>query len=114
MLSPYVRTLAAQSFTAFTTLSLPYQGVPIRVWLAPWERRGEVSLFAELPTGVGFEPHMHPYEEQFLILEGEGVFLLGHQWWYRPGAVFIVPPGYAHEFVEVASRTVFAKHTPNI
>jgi mannose-6-phosphate isomerase-like protein (cupin superfamily) len=112
---PYVRTLAARADVASFTLLAPlYEGVPIRVWLAPWVRRGQVDLFAELPEGVGFKPHTHPYEEQFLILEGEGEFLLGVRRRYGPGSLFVVPPGYPHEFAFVASRTVFAKHSPNV
>ena len=50
--------------------------------------------------GQGPALHRHPYEEVFVVLEGEATFTLGgEQRVVRGGEVAVAPAGVAHGFV---------------
>jgi len=57
-----------------------------------------------MPPGGGPALHRHPYEEVFLILEGEATFTLGDQTRVaRAGEFLIAPPGVPHAFKNTGS-----------
>ena len=60
-----------------------------------------VSFFlTEGPPGSGPAPHHHPYEEIFVIEEGESTFTVdGEQIVAGAGQIVIVPAGAVHSFV---------------
>ena len=57
-----------------------------------------------MAPGRGPELHRHPYEEVFLILEGEATFTLGDETRVaRAGEFLIAPPGVPHAFKNTGS-----------
>ena len=57
-----------------------------------------------MAPGGGPELHRHPYEEVFLILEGEATFTLGDETRIaRAGEFLIAPPGVPHAFKNTGS-----------
>ena len=57
-----------------------------------------------MAPGSGPELHRHPYEEVFLILEGEATFTLGDETRVaRAGDFLIAPPGVPHAFKNTGS-----------
>ena len=60
-----------------------------------------VSVIAvDAAPGQGPRVHRHPYEEVFVVLEGEATFTLGEEERIvRAGDVVVAPPGVAHRFV---------------
>jgi len=65
---------------------------------------GICVIFVDAPPGHGPKLHRHPYEEVFIILEGEPRFTVGSQTLdARAGQVIIVRPGVAHKFVNAGS-----------
>ena len=71
---------------------------------------------AGMAPGAGPELHRHPYEEVFLILEGEATFTLGDETRVaRAGDFLIAPPGVPHAFKNTGSgplRTVDVHASP--
>ena len=69
-----------------------------------------------MAPGSGPELHRHPYEEVFLILEGEATFTLGDETRVaRAGDFLIAPPGVPHAFKNTGSgplRTVDVHASP--
>jgi mannose-6-phosphate isomerase-like protein (cupin superfamily) len=69
-----------------------------------------------MAPGAGPELHRHPYEEVFLILEGEATFTLGDETRVaRAGDFLIAPPGVPHAFKNTGSvplRTVDVHASP--
>jgi mannose-6-phosphate isomerase-like protein (cupin superfamily) len=61
---------------------------------------GLCILFVDAPPGAGPRLHRHPYEEVFIVQEGEGLFVAGEEE-RRAGAgdVVVVPADTAHRFV---------------
>ncbi len=59
-----------------------------------------VSFFLNhQPPGRGPGLHRHPYEETFVIQEGEATFSVdGEEIAGRGGQIVVVPPGAAHKF----------------
>jgi quercetin dioxygenase-like cupin family protein len=52
-----------------------------------------------MAPGAGPGLHRHPYEETFLVLEGEATFTLGEETIVaRAGDFLIAPPGVPHAF----------------
>lgn len=50
--------------------------------------------------GTGPKLHRHPYEETFLVQEGDVLFTLGEDTIEAgPGDIVVVPPGMPHKFV---------------
>ena len=61
---------------------------------------GVTCLIVDAPPGRGPELHKHPYEEIFIVQEGEGTFVVGEEELVvRAGEVAIVPPDTPHKFV---------------
>ena len=65
----------------------------------------QVSIIAvDAAPGAGPRLHRHPYEEVFVILEGEATFTLGDtEQVARAGTVAVAPAGVAHRFVNTGS-----------
>jgi mannose-6-phosphate isomerase-like protein (cupin superfamily) len=60
---------------------------------------GVCVIFVNAPPGGGPSLHKHPYEELFIVLEGEATFVAGDkELRARAGDVVIVPPDTAHAF----------------
>ena len=61
---------------------------------------GVCLTFVDAPPGHGPSLHRHPYEEVFVVQEGEATFTAdGEERVVRAGEVVIVPAGVAHGFV---------------
>jgi mannose-6-phosphate isomerase-like protein (cupin superfamily) len=61
---------------------------------------GVCLIFVDAPPGHGPSLHRHPYEEIFVIQEGEATITAdGEERVVRAGEVVIVPAGVAHGFV---------------
>jgi quercetin dioxygenase-like cupin family protein len=60
-----------------------------------------VSFFVvNFPPGGGPQLHEHPYEEVFLVQEGEAVYTVADATMHaRGGQIVIVPPGTPHKFI---------------
>jgi mannose-6-phosphate isomerase-like protein (cupin superfamily) len=57
-------------------------------------------ILVEAPPGKGPALHRHPYEEVFVIHEGEGTFMAGDEESHvAAGAVVVVPARTPHRFV---------------
>jgi mannose-6-phosphate isomerase-like protein (cupin superfamily) len=61
-------------------------------------------IFVDMEPGDGPRLHRHPYEEIFIVLEGQARFTIGSNTVEaRPGQVLIVQPGVPHKFVNSGS-----------
>ena len=61
---------------------------------------GICVIVVEAAPGDGPALHRHPYEEVFVVQEGEATFTLGdEQRVVRGGEVVVAPPGVPHRFV---------------
>ena len=60
-----------------------------------------VSFFVvNFPPGGGPQLHEHPYEEVFLVQEGEAMYTVADATIQaRGGQIVIVPPGTPHKFI---------------
>ena len=57
-------------------------------------------IFVDLPPGGGPKLHRHPYEEVFIVLEGQAKFSVGSATVdARAGQVLVVQPGVPHKFI---------------
>jgi mannose-6-phosphate isomerase-like protein (cupin superfamily) len=66
---------------------------------------GASIIFVDAPPGRGPRLHKHPYEEIFIILEGEAEFVAGdRRLTARAGEVVIVPPETPHSFTSSGSE----------
>jgi mannose-6-phosphate isomerase-like protein (cupin superfamily) len=65
---------------------------------------GVSMFFVQAPPGRGPRLHKHPYEEIFIVLEGEAVFVAGDRE-LRAGAgdIVVVPPETPHAFTSSGS-----------
>ena len=64
---------------------------------------GVCIIFVDAPPGRGPSLHKHPYEEIFIVLEGEATFLSeGDEVEVRAGDVVIVPAETPHAFTSSA------------
>jgi mannose-6-phosphate isomerase-like protein (cupin superfamily) len=60
---------------------------------------GVCVIFVDALPGRGPRLHKHPYEEVFIVLEGEVTFVAGgEEIQAGPGEVVIVPPELPHAF----------------
>jgi len=64
------------------------------------EHGAQVSFFVvTVRRGEGPEPHRHPYEETFVVLEGASAFTVeGETLEVSAGSVVVVPAGALHSF----------------
>jgi mannose-6-phosphate isomerase-like protein (cupin superfamily) len=61
---------------------------------------GLCLIFVDAPPGRGPSLHRHPYEEIFIVQEGEATLTAGDERRVvRAGEIVIVPPGVPHAFV---------------
>lgn len=69
------------------------------------ETGASVSVISvDADPGAGPRLHRHPYEEVFVVLEGEATFTLGDvERVYRAGEVAVAPAGVPHRFVNSGS-----------
>jgi mannose-6-phosphate isomerase-like protein (cupin superfamily) len=68
---------------------------------------GVCLILVEAPPGRGPALHRHPYEEVFVIHEGEGTFTAGDEEMHAAaGAVVIVPAATPHRFVNTGASTL--------
>jgi mannose-6-phosphate isomerase-like protein (cupin superfamily) len=66
---------------------------------------GVSIIFVGAPPGSGPRLHAHPYEEIFIILDGEAEFVAGdRQLTARAGEIVIVPPETPHAFTSSGSE----------
>jgi mannose-6-phosphate isomerase-like protein (cupin superfamily) len=66
---------------------------------------GISMIFVDAPPGRGPRLHKHPYEEIFIVLEGEAEFVAGDsRLTASAGEVVIVPPETPHSFTSSGSR----------
>ncbi len=62
---------------------------------------GATSSFfvVKSPPGKGADKHRHPYEETFILLDGEiEVIVAGEMQRISSGSVIVIPPNTWHEF----------------
>jgi mannose-6-phosphate isomerase-like protein (cupin superfamily) len=60
---------------------------------------GVCVIFVDAPPGAGPSLHKHPYEELFILPEGEATFVAGgNEVRARAGDIVIVPPDTPHAF----------------
>ena len=63
-------------------------------------------ITTDMAPGRGPDLHRHPYEEVFVILEGEATFTLGdEQRVAGPGDFVVAPPGVPHAFKNTGERS---------
>jgi mannose-6-phosphate isomerase-like protein (cupin superfamily) len=61
---------------------------------------GITFLLVDAAPGRGPALHQHPYEEVFIVQEGEATFVLdGEELEVRAGEIVVVPPHTPHRFV---------------
>ena len=65
-----------------------------------YRHRANISLFVvNCPTGKGAEKHRHPYEETFVILDGNIEFIAdGETKMIESGNIIVIPANTWHEF----------------
>ena len=68
---------------------------------------GVCLILVEAPPGKGPSLHRHPYEEVFVIHEGEGTFMAGDEESHAAaGAIVVVPARTPHRFVNTGDSTL--------
>jgi quercetin dioxygenase-like cupin family protein len=103
-----------------TILDLDDFALSERNWLFEGERFGSsVSFFTNRhPPGDGPPAHTHPYDETFLIQEGEGTFVVdGQESVAREGQIVVVPEGAVHSYRNTGDgvlRTVAIQPSPTM
>ncbi len=73
------------------------------------DHRSSVSFFViNYPTpGMGPKLHRHPYEETFIVLDGEATFTIdGERIEARAGNVLVAPANAPHKFVSVGTEVL--------
>lgn len=66
---------------------------------------GVCVIFVDAEPGAGPSLHKHPYEELFILLDGEATFIAGEQEVRaRAGEMVIVPPDTPHAFTNSGDR----------
>jgi mannose-6-phosphate isomerase-like protein (cupin superfamily) len=61
---------------------------------------GLCIIFVEAPPGRGPSLHRHPYEELFIVQEGEALFVAGgEERTVRAGEIAVAPANTPHRFV---------------
>src|SRR5512144_443741 len=70
------------------------------------EHGAEVSFFlSHNKPGTGPKLHRHPYEETFIVEDGEVLFTVGESTIEaRAGDIVVVPAGAPHKFVSRAAK----------
>jgi quercetin dioxygenase-like cupin family protein len=61
-------------------------------------------ITVDAEPGAGPKLHRHPYEEVFVVIDGEATFTLGdEQRVVHGGEIVVAPPGLPHAFVNSGS-----------
>ena len=67
------------------------------------------AFIQEGPAGSGPPPHMHPWDEAYLMLEGEMDVLIGPETVrLRPGMFAYIPAGTVHNFRDATAGRFFS------
>jgi mannose-6-phosphate isomerase-like protein (cupin superfamily) len=62
-------------------------------------------LWLDMPPGAGPQLHKHPYEEVFVVLEGQVTFTINSTTLEAmAGHIVIVPQGVPHKFINSGDR----------
>jgi quercetin dioxygenase-like cupin family protein len=71
-----------------------------------FENNANVSFFlVDFSPGVGPQKHRHPYEETFIVLEGEMEAIVdGKTYIVKEGNIMVVPAGKWHEFTNKTDK----------
>jgi quercetin dioxygenase-like cupin family protein len=93
---------------SMATAALAYSGITVKMLV---DKRLEAQLqtmfMVGYQPGAVAHPHDHPFEESYLMLEGEvDVVADGTRYQLRPGDVFWTGVGCIHAFYEVKGNTV--------
>lgn len=82
------------------------EGVYIK-WLIGKDDNARVFALRiiRMKPGSHIPAHVHPWEHEQYILEGEGVFRIGSRnYRVRPGMFLYIPPNVEHEYWNTSSR----------
>jgi len=73
-----------------------------------FENNANVSFFlVDFSPGVGPKKHRHPYEETFIVLEGEiEAIVEGKTYLVKEGNIMVVPAGKWHEFTNKTDKKI--------
>lgn len=73
-----------------------------------FENNSNVSFFlCDFSPGIGPKKHRHPYEETFIVLEGEMEAIVeGTTYIVKEGNIMVVPAGKWHEFSNKSDKKV--------
>ena len=85
---------------------MPY-GMELAVFNG-FENNANVSFFlCDFSPGIGPKKHRHPYEETFIVLEGEMEAIVeGTTYIVKEGNIMVVPAGKWHEFSNKSDKKV--------
>ncbi len=102
------RTEAPTVSASMATAALLYSGITVKMLV---DKRLDAQLHTMFMVGYQpgalAHPHDHPFEESYVMLEGEvDVVADGDRYTLRPGDVFWTGVGCIHAFYEVAGSTV--------
>ena len=62
-------------------------------------------IWVNMPPGRGVRLHKHPYQEVFVIQEGQVTFTVGsNTTTLQGGHIVIVPPGVPHKFINSGEK----------
>jgi mannose-6-phosphate isomerase-like protein (cupin superfamily) len=77
---------------------------------------GVSFILVDMPSGAGPQLHSHPYEEVFIVLEGQATFTVGASLLeIKAGQLVIVPAQAPHKFIntgETALRQIDIHASP--
>lgn len=86
---------------------LPYEG---NSYLFQGYQYGDTNvtfLWIDLPPGAGPQLHKHPYEEVFVVLEGQVTFAINSMTIEaRTGHIVVVPQNTPHKFINTGAGTL--------
>jgi quercetin dioxygenase-like cupin family protein len=93
---------------SMATAVLAYSGIAVKMLV---DQRLDAQLhtmfMVDYQPGAAANPHDHPFEESYYILDGEvDVVADGDRYTLRPGDVFWTATGCVHAFYETQGRTV--------
>lgn len=73
-----------------------------------FENNANVSFFlCDFSPGIGPKKHRHPYEETFIVLEGEMEAIVeGKTYTVKEGNIMVVPAGKWHEFTNKTDKKI--------
>src|SRR5262249_61175630 len=98
---------------SMATAALAYSGITVKMLV---DKRLDAQLqtmfMVHYEPGAVAHPHDHPFEESYVMLEGEvDVVADGTRYTLRPGDVFWTGVGCIHAFYETKGNTVLWRET---